>query len=475
MSPRWILIVRLALAVALGAGAAVVWRANGAARGGDRLMPGLRLHGADVGGEAASRVATRFAAEERRFLDTPVTLTHGRGQLTATWAELGAVPERQGLFERLPAIGRGPGLLEPLLERRRAARGRYRFQGDVRLDAEKTLAALEAYREQLSVRPVSARLDLARRTIVPGQVGYELDVHESLRRLLVALRARQSQVALAVEERHPRISAGQVKDLGIGTVLGWYETPYSLSETMKNRTYNLRVAAQKLSGTILLPGELFDFNQVLGPRNQEEGYRIAPVIARGELVDGVAGGVCQISSTLFAAAFFAGLDIVKAEVHSMPSHYIELGLDATVVWPDTTLQLRNPYDFPVVIHYQVNSGRVRAEILGRRRLYKVGFERSVVALKPFREELRQDENLLVGKRTIEQQGQRGYVVKRRRIFFDAEGHEVRTQFWGVIYPPTTMILKLGAKKPEDPDAPPPPELKPVPPVPDPVTFVRKVQ
>ena len=58
---------------------------------------------------------------------------------------------------------------------------------------------------------------------------------------------------------------------------------------------------------------------------------------------------------------------------------------------------------------------------------------------------------------------------------DAEGHEVRTQFWGVVYPPTTMILKLGAKKPDDPNAPPPLELKPVPPVPDPVTFVRKVQ
>jgi vancomycin resistance protein YoaR len=306
-------------------------------------------------------------------------------------------------------------------------------------------------------------------------VGYELDVHQSLANLLAALRDRRSEVALVVRELHPKISAGQLKDLGIGTVLGWYETPYSLSEGMKDRTYNLRVAAQKLNGTILLPGELFDFNQVLGPRNQEEGYRIAPVIARGEMVDGVAGGLCQISSTLFAAAFFAGLEVVKAEVHSQPSHYIELGLDATVVWPDTTLQLRNPYAFPVVIHYEVSSGRVRAEILGKQRLYQIGFERSVVSTRAFREEIRQDDRLLVGKRTIEQHGQRGYLVKRRRIFFDAEGHEIRAQFWGVVYPPTTMILKLGSKQPDDPSAPPPPELKPVNPVPDPVPFVRKIQ
>jgi hypothetical protein len=162
-------------------------------------------------------------------------------------------------------------------------------------------------------------------------------------------------------------------------------------------------------------------------------------------------------------------------VHSMPSHYIDLGLDATVVWPSVTMKLKNPYDFPVVIHYQVNSGRVRAEILGAKRLYKVGFERRIVADRAFKEELRHDDKKLIGKRKVEQHGQRGYSVRRRRIFFDNDGHEVRSQYWTVVYPPTTMIITLGTKKPDDPNAPPPEELKPVNPMPDPATFVRRIQ
>ncbi len=256
-------------------------------------------------------------------------------------------------------------------------------------------------------------------------------------------------------------------------MLGWYETSYSTARRWANRTYNLRVAARKLNGTILMPDEVFDFNATLGPRSQTEGYRIAPVIARGELVDGIAGGLCQISSTLFAASFFAGLDVIKADVHSMPSHYIGLGLDATVVWPAVTLRLRNPYDFPVVLHYQVNSGRVRAEILGAKRLYKVGFERRIIGDRAYKEEIRTDENMKLGERKVEQRGQRGYTVRRRRIFFDTQGHEVRSQYWTVLYPPTTMIVTLGSKKTED--ATEVPEFKPLNPMPDPATFHRIVQ
>ncbi len=190
-------------------------------------------------------------------------------------------------------------------------------------------------------------------------------------------------------------------------------------------------------------------------------------------MDGIAGGVCQISSTLFAAAFFAGLDVLEAEVHSMPSHYIGLGLDATVVWPKVTMKLRNPYDFPVVLHYEVNSGRVRAEILGARRLYKIGFERRIIRDRAFKEEVRTDDKMKLGERKVEQRGQRGYTVRRRRIFFDKEGNEVRSQYWTVVYPPTTMIVTIGTKKTED--ATEVPEPKPLNPMPDPATFHRIIQ
>lgn len=474
-STRLVTAVRLLLAVTVGVGAASLWQAWKRGAAPDRVVPGVRLGGRDVGGQKVEELRRSHQARELAFLEEPVTLRYPGGTQQSTFHALGVIPRSEGLFTELGQVGRRGGFFQQLIERRRAQRGRVRFAAGLGMNPDMALGALQAVKAKVDSRSSRPRLDLVNRRIVPGQVGYELDVYASQERILAAAREGQREIELAVRTVRPKLTAGQLHDLDISTVMGWYETPYSLSHTYANRTYNLRVAARKLNGTILMPDEVFDFNAALGARSQQEGYRIAPVIARGELVDGIAGGVCQISSTLFAAAFFAGLDILKAEVHSMPSHYIELGLDATVVWPATTMILRNPYDFPVVIHYEVSSGRVRAEVLGKRRIYKVGFERRIVADRAFKEEIRQDDKLLLGKRKVEQRGQRGYTVRRRRIFFDGQGHEVKSQYWTVAYPPTTMILRLGAKKPEDPNAPPPEPLKPANPMPDPATFVRKIQ
>jgi vancomycin resistance protein YoaR len=513
--------IRLALVVALGLGAAAALQAWRAGARPDRVIPGVRLDEKAVGGRPLAALRRAHQAREKRLLEREVSLTWPGGRFTSTFHTLGVTPRSAKLWPRLAKLGRRGGLFEQLIERQRARRGELRFTAGLGLDPARSLAALERYKAQVDVRARSARLDLINRRIVPGRIGYTLDVYQSQERVLAAARAGRTEVKLAVDVKRPKLSAGQLQDLDISTVLGWYETPYSLSRTYRNRTYNLRVAARKLNGTILMPNEVFDFNTTLGPRTQQEGYRIAPVIARGELVDGIAGGVCQISSTLFAAAFFAGLDILKAEVHSQPSHYIDLGLDATVVWPQVTMKLRNPYDFPLVIHYEVNSGRVRAELLGKKRPYKIGFERRIIADRAFKEEIRKDENLLEGKREVEQRGQKGYTVRRRRIFFDQQGHEVKSQYWTVVYPPTTMILRMGTKEPETPtdenghdggqdgkdgkdgkdgedgkdgkdgkdgedgkdgkdgedgeDGKDGKKLKPVNPMPDPATFVRKIQ
>src|SRR6185369_15107725 len=166
----------------------------------------------------------------------------------------------------------------------------------------------------------------------------------------------------------------------------------------------LKVGADHLNGHILLPGELFSFNEVVGDRSEKEGYRVAPVISAGELIDGLAGGMCQIASTLHAAAFFAGLDIVSSTPHSRPSAYITMGLDSTVVYPTTDLKLSNPYDFPVVMHYAVNQGAVKVELLGKARPNRVVFEREIRAEVGFSTEGRRDPNAPQGQRLVLQEG-----------------------------------------------------------------------
>ena len=132
-------------------------------------------------------------------------------------------------------------------------------------------------------------------------------------------------------------------------------------------------------------------NQVVGERSAERGYRYAPGISGGQIVDVLGGGICQVASSLYGAAFFSGLGLERQRPHSRPSGYVDMGLDATVVWPDVDLVLRNDFDFPVVLHMRVNQGKVSAEVLGPERPYEVAFEREVLQFTPYRSVYRDDE------------------------------------------------------------------------------------
>jgi vancomycin resistance protein YoaR len=231
----------------------------------------------------------------------------------------------------------------------------------------------------------------------------------------------------------------------------------------------LKVGAAKLDGAVLMPGETFSFNDVVGPRTAEEGFRYAPGITAGELVDVVGGGICQVSSTIFGAAFFAGLDVVDARPHTRPSSYVDMGLDSTVVYPSIDLELKNPFDFPVVFHMTVSQGKVRAEVLGARRPYQVAFERSLTEVVPFDTVWRDDGTLLAGTQAVSQRGMRGFKMKRKRKLHQG-GQVVREEAWDLSYPPTTEIRRRGTNPSGKP-----PEDKPTSPLRDPAPALRIMQ
>jgi hypothetical protein len=224
-------------------------------------------------------------------------------------------------------------------------------------------------------------------------------------------------------------------------VLGEFETHYDRSEKARDRTYNLRLAASKLDGHVLLPGETFEFNEAVGPRDEANGYKVATVIAEGELVDGIGGGTCQISGTLHGAVFFSGLEIVYRTPHTRPSAYIKMGLDATVVYPTIDFKFRNPFDFPVVLHETVKNGIVRAEVLGPAKSRTVTLIRRITAVQPYEELERPDDRLPRGTRALAQRGVPGFTVSRYRIVRMGP-HAVR-EHWVDKYPPTSQIVRVG--------------------------------
>lgn len=220
---------------------------------------------------------------------------------------------------------------------------------------------------QVSILPVNPRVDPESLQVIPGQKGYGFDQEKAASLLESA--AAGDTLRLQMEYLEPTVSE---EDAWFQDTLGYCKTEYTDNE---NRNENLRLACSKLNGLILQPGETLSYNELLGKRTTEAGYKPAPAYSGTELVDEVGGGICQVSSTLYLSALFAELHIVERRNHGYPASYIPLGLDATVNWGTTDLKIRNDYELPVKILAEASDGYVKVRIMGvERRDYYVKME-----------------------------------------------------------------------------------------------------
>ena len=484
---RWVLlalsVVLILSSLAIAVSAVVVSR-----RHARQVMPGIVLtgvggHGAvPLGAVSLDELPKRIHELGERFLDQRVRLLIGQDKTSARLRELGMRVDEAAMLRDCQSLGHSGEPLADLTSYLRGLRSGYRLQFAVSLDVSRSHQFLIELKDEVDRVAVDARLDLEKHTIAPERSGYLLRVYDSLVSLEYAARALSSgqplsELRLAVAESLPQVRKESLTKLDVSTVLAAWETRYSTAAIDSDRTYNLKVGADKLNGYVLQPGQVFSFNAAVGDRTEKEGYRVAPVISGGELIDGLVGGMCQIASTLHAAAFFSGLEIVRSTPHSRPSTYIPMGLDSTVVYPSVDLKLKNPFDFPVVIHFVVHQGVVRVELLGKERVFKVAFEREVLVETPFATVTRPDPEMPVGQQIIDQDGYPGYRIKRRRYIFQGQWKTdpkdenrgnpdelISKREWDVSYPATSQIVRVGTGSPKLPKKAPPPSHR-IPPLP----------
>jgi len=368
-----------------------------------------------AGASAPSAVASAQVTAVK--LDQPVELVFESRKIQKTWADLGLVERGEDLI----------------------------------VDRGKVTDAVAAIKAEVDRRPLNARMDLEARTIHRDEPGWGVDMHASVSAIEAAARSGAASIELEGAAIPPTTT---VADLGIedvSTVLSQFVTKFSISE--KSRNDNLKLLASHLDGLVIQPGEEISFNAMSGDRTEKEGYKVAHVITAGEMVDGMAGGACQISTTLHGAAFFAGLDVTDTTPHSRPSTYVALGLDSTVVYPSVDLKFKNPYDFPVAIRYRVARGEAEVEILGQAKPFdSIEFVRQVVEKKAFETVTREDEGIGFGHMVIDQAGFPGYKMYRyRKVYKD--GKVVRQNKWTLNYRPVVEYVRMGVNP--DPNLPAP--------------------
>lgn len=389
----------------------------------------------DKGADAdafADELADRWDAE-RVTLSVP-----GEQDLTQTRAQLGAHADREVLRRRVRQAGESTSAM------RRHAGDRLRVPVPFTVDEQALFERLADLKDRFDRRPSDARLDVRTGEVRAHVHGRTLDVHGTLDALTAALETGGARVRAVVQERPATRTSDALEGIEVAYVLGSYETRYSAAAESRDRTFNLRVAASKIDGLVVMPGETFDFNDAVGERSEANGFRPAPVIAGGELVDGVGGGTCQVAGTLHSAVFFAGLPVVERQPHSRPSTYIYMGLDAVVSYPQLNFRFRNDLEQPVAIGFTVEGGVARAEIRGPALSRLVTFVRRVDETRTYEEREIQDSNLPRGVRVLSQRGVPGFTVTNFRIVRDtARNQAVRTRVEDT-YPPTTQIWRVGA-------------------------------
>ncbi|WP_408955488.1 VanW family protein [Natroniella sp. ANB-PHB2] len=222
-------------------------------------------------------------------------------------------------------------------------------------------------------------------------------------------------------------------------VVATYTTYFNKEEV--NRNTNIRLAAKKVDGVVLKPKQVFSFNQVVGPRSQERGYKEAPEIIEGEFVDGIGGGICQVSSTLYNTVLLAGLEVVSRTNHSQPVRYVPLGRGATIYYDQIDFKFKNTSDYPIMIVARVLAQQLTVSLIGRDLGKSIELETAEIEVLEPEVVKKRDESLANDQQKIVQEGREGYkVVTKRKI---KEGNQITKEeiISRDIYLPAVRVIK----------------------------------
>lgn len=215
---------------------------------------------------------------------------------------------------------------------------------------------LDAIFREVTIDPVEPVIDRKTFSSTTGSYGYTFDLAKA--KSLVSKAGYGDTLSVPMEYDPPKLVGDEVY---FQDVLGYCLTPHGANE---NRNANLRLACAALNGLVIQPGETISYNETLGERTAENGYKPAPAYSGTNLVDSIGGGICQVSSTLYLASLFAELETVDRINHGYPVNYIPPGLDATVSWGSPDLKIKNDSHLPVKIVAEEADGFVKIWIMG---------------------------------------------------------------------------------------------------------------
>lgn len=275
-----------------------------------------------------------------------------------------------------------------------------------------------------------------------GENGIAVDREAFKAKIYEAIEPKKDVVVdVPIKEVEPKVKSEDLNK--INGVIGSYKTTFS--SHLHGRNENIRVSAEYMNNMVLMPGEVFSYNEVTKLKTAKNGYKNATVIVNGEIEEGLGGGVCQTSSTLYNSVLYAGLEVVQRRPHTIPSNYVSYGRDATVSDNSIDFKFKNNYNFPILIKSYVGSNSVTVSIYGNvESVPNIDVVSNVVSKKAKEVKKVEDPTLPKGEEKVKTKG-RDEVRSETYVIVDGVKKLVSRDK----YPSQTKVILVGTKEAEE--------------------------
>ena len=273
-----------------------------------------------------------------------------------------------------------------------------------------------------------------------------LDFNISMEEAKRIISEEKEEYEIPLKITKPKVKTEDLGDKIFKQTLSKYTTIYDAGN--KSRANNIELACKTINGTIILPGETFSYNKVLGNTTKEKGYQLGGAYVGGKVVQAYGGGICQVSTTLYNSVLYANLEIVERYNHSYAVSYVPAGRDATVSYGGKDFKFKNNRKYPIKIVANAKNGVVNISLKGIKedKEYDIEISSRVLSTTPFETTYQDNNTLAEGKQKIIQKGHNGYKSKAYKIVKYNGKVISKTLLSSDTYKPMNRIIEKGTKK-----------------------------
>ncbi|MGK0464984.1 VanW family protein [Clostridium sp.] len=418
------------------------------------ILPSVKIENENLTGktkaEAQKIIEDKYSSQ---IIKKKIDIVQGEKKYTLDYSKLDAKYNIDQAIEQATSYGSDMNLYQ----RYKAIKNPVEMQIELKFEYNDKIVGkmieemVEKIAKNTNKKPVNATIKMVssgKFNVTNDVIGKQLDSDKLKGEIKDKINGVLSEDTISIEapvnEMKPKITAATLK--AIDKKISSFTTNYASSAS--GRATNINLSTKSINGTLLMPGDVFSFNGVVGKRTAKSGYQAAGIIIGDKLEQGLGGGICQTSSTLYNAILGTELMSVERVHHTFPSHYVPKGQDATVDYGNLDYKFKNTLKYPIFIEGYTSNRNVSFNIYSSstltNRTYKISTE-TLQTIQP-KTEIVKDPTKYEGQKETVQKGYPGYKVKVTRKIYE-KGKLIDTQ---VINNDTYRVIdgitKVGTKK-----------------------------